>query len=106
MTADDDVTSATFSAAAEPMERGQPCGGQRAREVSHPSAPLHFLNTDAVLARFHPIGRSRASQIIKTDPRFPHPLLGGGAGSKAIYSKSAVDAYFSLVERDGFPHLK
>lgn len=97
------VTCATASA--EAMEQGQPRRGQPPQEISHPAAPLHFLNTEAVLARFRPIGRTRASKIIQNDPRFPRPLLGGGAGSKAIYSRSAVDAYFSVVERDGFPHL-
>lgn len=100
------VTSVMPPGISEPVGSTQPrCGEEAHQDRSHPAAPVHFLNTEAVLARFRPIGRSRASKIIQKDPRFPRPLLGGRPGSKAIYSRQAVDAYFDLAAREGFPHL-
>jgi hypothetical protein len=69
---------------------------------TEPAGQPHFSTFEHVLGLFYPIGRHNAAKLITEDPRFPQPILGGGSGSRRIYSTPAVLEYIAQVQRTGF----
>ena len=63
----------------------------------------HFASVEGFAPLFRPIGINRVRKLIEVDPRFPKSLLGGGNGSRRVFSLPAVYAYLALVHAEGFP---
>ena len=60
-----------------------------------------IIGTNEVIQYIKPIGVHTFWHVLKHDPRFPAPVLGGNGG-KALYAIEQVDAYLREAGRTGF----
>ena len=60
-----------------------------------------IFNTEQLLAYIKPISENTYWNVMKKDPRFPKPIMGGN-GAKALHSRELIDRYLEEVGRTGF----
>lgn len=66
------------------------------------AAATALVDVHGVMALAGPLGRDLVLRLISDDPRFPRPALGGkGPGSRRVWSRRKVAAYFEVLAEEG-----